>query len=121
MIAVATGETDGLAWELGQVVSGGHIGKTFFVFPPVAPAELGRRWDHTAASLEHAGQAVGPLPVPLSRIHTVRLDADGTATVTYASRRDEATYRTAVDRIVTPSPRRHRRRHMAPTPAPDHA
>ena len=103
MIAVATGETDGLAWELGQVVSGGHIGKTFFVFPPVAPAELGRRWDHTAASLERAGQAVGPLPVPPSRIHTVRLDSDGTATVTYASRRDEATYRTAVDRIVTPS------------------
>jgi hypothetical protein len=119
MIAVATGETDGLAWELGQVVSGGHIGKTFFVFPPVAPAELGRRWDHTAASLEHAGQAVGPLPVPVSRIHTVRLDTDGTATVTYASRRDEATYRTAVDRIVTssvpaPAPA------LAPTPAPDH-
>ena len=36
MIAVATGETDGLVWELGQVVSGGHIAKTFFVFPPVA-------------------------------------------------------------------------------------
>ena len=80
------------------MVSGGHIAKTFFVFPPVAPAELGRRWAHTAASLEHAGQAVGPLPVPASQIHTVRLDADGTATVTYADRRDEATYRTAVDR-----------------------
>ena len=62
IIAIATGETDGLAWELGEVVDGGHIGKTFFVFPPVAPGELGRRWEHTAASLEHAGQAVGPLP-----------------------------------------------------------
>jgi hypothetical protein len=102
IIAVATGETDGLVWELGQVVNGGHIGKTFFVFPPVAPAELGKRWEHTAASLEHAGQAVGPLPVPTSQVHTVRLDPDGTATVTYANRRDEATYRTAVDRTVTP-------------------
>lgn len=100
MIAVATGETDGLVWELGQVVSGGHIGKTFFVFPPVSPADLGRRWDHTAAALEHAGQAVGPLPVPPSEIHTVRLDTDGRATVTYAKRRDEATYRTAVDRTL---------------------
>jgi hypothetical protein len=100
IIAVATGETDGLAWELGQVVSGGHIAKTFFVFPPVAPAELGRRWEHTAASLEHAGQPVGPLPVPPSRIHTVRLETDGRAMVTYASRRDEATYRTAVDHAV---------------------
>ena len=30
-------------------------------------------------------------------VHTVRIDADGTARVTYAHRRDEATYRTAVD------------------------
>jgi hypothetical protein len=118
IIAVATGETDGLVWELGQVVNGGHIGKTFFVFPPVAPAELGKRWEHTAASLEHAGQPVGPLPVPTSQVHTVRLDPDGTATVTYANRRDEATYRTAVDRTVT-SPTQSTPATF--TPAPDHA
>jgi len=103
MIAVATGETDGLVWELGQVVSGGHIGKTFFVFPPVSPADLGRRWEHTAAALEKAGHPVGPLPVPPSQIHTVRVDADGRTRVTYAKRRDEATYRTAVDRTVEKS------------------
>ena len=104
IIAVATGETDGLVWELGQVVNGGHVAKTFFVFPPVPPDELGRRWNHTVSSLERAGQPVGPLPVPPSRIHTVRLDADGTPTVTYASRRDEATYRVAVDHIVSSMP-----------------
>jgi hypothetical protein len=102
IIAVATGETDGLAWELGQVVSGGHLAKTFFVFPPVAPDALDRRWAHTAASLTDAGLPVGPLPVPPSLIHTVRLDTDGTANVTFASRRDEATYRTAVDYALGP-------------------
>ncbi len=64
IIAVATGETDGLAWELGEVVSGGHLAKTFFVFPPVAPDALDRRWAHTTASLADHGLAVGPLPVP---------------------------------------------------------
>jgi hypothetical protein len=103
IIAIATGETDGLAWELGQVVTGGHLSKTVFVFPPVAPVDIGRRWDHTAASLVGAGQAVGSLPVPPALIHTVRIEADGTTSVTFAHRRDEATYRTAVDQALSPA------------------
>lgn len=102
IIAVATGETDGLAWELGQVVSGGHLAKTFFVFPPLAPDALVRRWAHTSASLADHGLTVGPLPVPPSLIHTVRIDTDGTANVTYATVRDEATYRIAVDCALDP-------------------
>ena len=102
VIAIAIGETAGLAWELGHVVSRGHLGKTFFVVPPVDPADIGRRWEHTAASLNEAGQAVGSLPVALALVHTVRIDADGTTTVTFAHRRDEATYRTAVDRTLNP-------------------
>ncbi len=104
ILAIATGETEGLAWELGQVVTGGHLPKTFFVFPPAAPAAIGRRWEHTAASLIGAGQAVGSLPVPPALVHTVRIDADGTARVTFANRRDEATYRTAVDRALDRGP-----------------
>ena len=103
IIAVATGQTDGLAWEIGQIVTGGHLSKTMFVFPPVAPAEIGRRWEHTAASLADAGHAVGSLPVSPALIHTVRIDDDGTTTVTFAHRRDEATYRTAVDHAVQPA------------------
>ncbi|HSB85060.1 MAG TPA: hypothetical protein VLD86_02065, partial [Ilumatobacteraceae bacterium] len=102
IIAIATGQTDGLAWELGQVVTGGHLAKTLFVFPPVAPSEIGRRWEHTAASLVGAGQAVGSLPVSPALVHTVRIEADGTTSVTFAHRRDEATYRTAVDHALSP-------------------
>jgi hypothetical protein len=54
------------------------------------------------ASLVEAGHAVGSLPVPPALVHTVRIDADGTARVTYANRRDEATYRTAVDQTLDP-------------------
>jgi hypothetical protein len=100
VIAVATGETDGLAWEVGQLVKGGHLAKTFFVFPPAQPESLDRRWAHTAASLVQSGATVGPLPVPVTLVHTVRIGPDGTANVTFASRRDEATYRTAVDRAL---------------------
>ena len=102
VIAIAIGETAGLAWELEHVVSRGHLAKTFFVFPPVDPADIGRRWEHTSASLAEAGQVVGSLPVALGLVHTVRIDADGTTTVTFARRRDEATYRTAVDRTLNP-------------------
>ncbi len=101
IIAVATGETDGLAWELGKIVDGGHLAKTFFVFPPVAPADLERRWQHTSQSLGRAGVAVGDLGVPLSVVHTVHVRPDGSVRTTFASRRDEATYRTAVDRTLT--------------------
>ncbi len=97
IIAVAIGETDGLGWELEHVVSRGHLAKTFFVFPPVGPSAIGRRWEHTAASLAGAGQEVGPLPVPPGLVHTVRINHDGSALATFAHRRDEATYRTAVD------------------------
>jgi hypothetical protein len=100
IIAIATGQTDGLAWELGQIVTGGHLAKTFFVFPPVAPAEIGLRWEHTVTSLVEAGHAVGSLPVSPALIHTVRIDEDGTTSVTFANRRDEATYRTAVDHAL---------------------
>ena len=103
IIAIATGQTDGLAWELGQVVAGGHLPKTLFVFPPVAPSDIGRRWEHTAASLVGHGQAVGSLPVSPALIHTVRIEADGTTSVTFAHRRDEATYRTAVDHALSPA------------------
>jgi hypothetical protein len=103
IIAIATGQTDGLAWELGQIVTGGHLAKTFFVFPPVAPAEIGRRWEHTVASLVGAGHAVGSLPVSPALIHTVRIEEDGTTKVTFANRRDEATYRTAVDHALEPA------------------
>jgi hypothetical protein len=108
IIAIAIGETKGLAWELGEVVAGGHLPKTFFVFPPVSPAAMARRWDHTAASLVGAGHMVGSLPVPPALVHTVRIDADGTSTVTFAKRRDEATYRTAVDLTLDPATHRGR-------------
>lgn len=99
-IAVATGETEGLRWEIGRIVEAGHLAKTVFVFPPVEPDAVRRRWDHTAGALARAGAVVGPLPDAPDRVHTAQLGPDGIVTVTVADRRDEATYRTAVDRAM---------------------
>lgn len=99
-IVLAPGETAGLAWELAQIVEGGHLGKTIFVFPPLAPSELARRWEHTAGILTAAGRSVGPLPVTFDTVHTVQIGGGDHVRATFASVRDEATYRTAVDRAL---------------------
>jgi hypothetical protein len=99
-IAVATGETPGLEWELRHLVSAGHLQKTVFLFPPVPADELTRRWVFTSAALTAAGAPVRALPADATVVHTTQLRADGAPTVTVAQRRDEASYRTAVDRAM---------------------
>ena len=94
------GDTDGLAWELEAIVSGGHLPKTIFVFPPLAPAELDRRWSHTSAVLRATGAMVDELPAPCSLVHTLQIRDDDSMRATWAFTRDEATYRSAVDRAL---------------------
>jgi hypothetical protein len=111
VIAIATGETEGLAWELGEVVRGGHLDKTLFLFPPVSPDSLERRWAFAASSLSGAGVEPAALPAPCGLVHTVQVSPHGAVRVTTATRRDEATYRTAVDIALSASP-------PIPAPAP---
>jgi hypothetical protein len=99
-VVVATGETPGLRWEVSQVVAGGHLGKAVFVFPPLDGDALARRWEFTSAALAAAGAPVDALPADPALIHTAQVAADGVVTVTIATRRDEASYRTAVDRTM---------------------
>ena len=99
-IAVATGETPGLHWEVAQIVAAGHLDKTVFVFPPVDRDTVTRRWEFTAASLVAAGARASALPADPGLVHTAHVAADGTVAVTVASHRDEASYRTAVDRAM---------------------
>ncbi len=99
-IALAPGETAGLAWELEEIVTGGHLRKTIFVFPPLAPSELARRWAHTSSILRSAGAIVGDLPAPHGIVHTVQIGPDDTVRATCADTRDEATYRVSVDRAL---------------------
>ena len=99
-VVVATGETPGLRWEVSQVVAGGHLGKAVFVFPPLDGAALARRWAFTSTALAAAGAPVGPLPADPGLIHTAQVAADGVVSATIATRRDEASYRTAVDRTM---------------------
>ena len=100
LIVLAPGESAGVEWELGEIVRGNHLHKTIFVFPPVPPADLARRWANTVGHLRAAGAEVGAPSQKWSAIHTVRIGDTGALAVTVASTRDEATYRTAVDLVA---------------------
>jgi hypothetical protein len=103
-IALAAGETPGLHWEVAQVVAAGHLAKTVFILPPLPADALARRWTFTSVALESAGAMVDQLPVDVGLVHTVQVGASGRVAVTTAHDRDEASYRTAVDRAMTVAP-----------------
>jgi hypothetical protein len=102
-IVLAVGDSPGLAWEVGEVVRSGHLGKTRFVVPPAPPEQVDRRW---AATCRAVDQAAGRLFVPPVRIAgglTASIDpASGAVTATWADRFDEAAYRAAVDAALRP-------------------
>lgn len=104
LIVLAPAESDGIEWELGAIVRGGHLSKTIFVFPPLPPTDLAFRWSHTSDLLRTSGTDVGCLTAPYSQVHTVRVGDRGVLSATIASTRDEATYRTAIDHAVEPMP-----------------
>ena len=99
-IALAAGETPGLHWEVAQVVAAGHLAKTVFILPPLPADALARRWTFTPRALESAGAVVDQLPADVGLVHTVQVGAGGGVAVTTAHERDEASYRTAVDRAM---------------------
>ena len=98
-VVVATGETPGLRWEVSQVVAGGHLDKAVFVFPPLEGGALARRWEFTSTALAAAGAGRSAPGGPGAHPHRPG-GADGVVTATIAARRDEASYRTAVDRTM---------------------
>jgi hypothetical protein len=98
-IILTIGQTEGLGWEVRRVVEGGYLAKTTFIFPPVVLEALTRRWEFTADALAQAGVEVSALPTDIERIHTVSV-SNGRCVATAARRRDESTYRTAVDRAL---------------------
>jgi hypothetical protein len=99
-ITVAIGATDGLHWEVRQIIDAGHLAKTVFVFPPVDPAALAARWANITAAAEDLGVELPGLETGIDWVHTVQMEAAATPVITIAERRDEASYRTAVDRAV---------------------
>ena len=97
-IVVTIGSTDGLRWELAQLVSGGHLGRTVFVVPPTDLDAIRERWRFTVEALRAAAAKVEDIPVASERILVATIDREGEWWVAVADLRDEATYRVAVDR-----------------------
>jgi hypothetical protein len=102
-VVVTVGATDGLAWELAHLAHAGHLGKTTFLLPPVPDADNESRWSFTSRVLRDAGvvtHAATLAAVTTASAITVQLDAQGGCLVHAADRRDEATYRAAIDAAV---------------------
>jgi hypothetical protein len=96
-VVMAIGSTKGVHWEIGTLAAHGHLAKTIFLFPPTDLATHQERWRFTVRALRDAGTLVPPLPGELDRALTAVLDGRGQWHVAIAERRDEATYRVAVD------------------------
>ena len=102
-VIVTIGATEGLAWELDHLARAGHLGKTTFLVPPVPDADTAARWSFTSGELVRAGLRVAAATlagVPASSAITIQLDGRGACVVHAADRRDEATYRAALDEAV---------------------
>lgn len=96
-IVVILGATEGLRWEVAELVAGGHLEKTVFVFPPTTAETLRVRWTFIAETLTGSGAQVADLPVTTERILAAVRDGSGAWRVAVASVRDEATFRAGID------------------------
>jgi hypothetical protein len=100
-IIVTIGSTDGLRWEMAQLVSGGYLDRTVFVVPPTDDEAIRERWRFTTEALNAAGANVAELPVAPERILAAATVRAGDWWVAVGDLRDEATYRVAMDRALT--------------------
>jgi hypothetical protein len=99
-IVITLGDTEGLAWELGQIITAQHLSKTIFVFPPMTREALLHRWTFMDRVLTTAGVDPIRLPVDPASAFTATFDPVGGWSVTVADVRDESTYRGALDQSM---------------------
>ncbi len=102
LILLTIGTTEGLAYEVSQVVARGHLARTVFVFPPVGGVELGQRWSHVWYELRRAGADVGPLAAdPSAVMYAMAGPAGAPCPAVVGDRRDEAAYQAGLRLLVT--------------------
>jgi hypothetical protein len=99
-IVVIIGATEGLHWEVAQLITGGHMDRVVFVFPPVTEDVLRDRWRSTADAMVASGAQVPDLPVVPERVLVAVLDGGVQWRVTVADVRDEATFRAGLDHAM---------------------
>jgi hypothetical protein len=92
VVALSLGRSEGLLWELRQLVERNLLGRALILFPPVGDAELRARWAAAAPALGAA--SAGPPLDPASTLVAV-YDGDRLHAFT-ADQRDEAGYRAAI-------------------------
>ncbi|MGZ8566595.1 MAG: hypothetical protein ACXWXS_06050 [Actinomycetota bacterium] len=99
-IVVIIGATEGLHWEVAQLITGGHMGRVVFVFPPVTEDVVRERWRSTAAAMIASGAQVPDLPAAPEGVLVAVLDGGVQWRVAVADVRDEATFRVGLDHAM---------------------
>lgn len=93
-IVLTIGISDGLQWELEQICQRGHVPKLVIIAPPVMPADITDRLNFVARSLDLPAQ---PQIEATTFLAAVVVHDEQSLLVVAADRRDESTYRAAVD------------------------
>lgn len=109
LVIVTIGDTPGLAYELQQLVLGGHLHRVVFLFPPRAGDELARRWAFVDHQLRTAGASLPPLPADPGCVLYATVGPPLAAVV--SDRRDEAAYQAGLHVLLAD------RRTIPPAPA----
>jgi hypothetical protein len=99
-IVVILGATEGLRWEVAELVANGHLGRTVFVFPHTTEDVLGDRWRFIAEVLTASGAQVPALPMAIERLLLAVHDRVGVWRLAVADIRDEATFRAGLDQAM---------------------
>ncbi len=80
VVAMIAGRTQGVTWELQQLIAGGHLGRTILLFPPDTPEGKSERWAVVANCLATAGIDVRIEDAVVSDLLAVHFIDGGTPT-----------------------------------------
>jgi hypothetical protein len=98
LIVMTLGQTAGLQWEINRIRELGLRDKLLMLFPPIDERELDGRWQDFQQSWQ-PGISISRQGWP-GRALAATLDEPGNATVIIGHRRDESSYRLAIEKAA---------------------
>jgi hypothetical protein len=97
LIVVVVGGSDGLAWEIEQIIRRGHLPKTLFIMPPVPTNTVAERWQWLQRLFTENGRPLAVTAEAQTAGLAFVIDPGGSVTTVSSDRRDEAGYRSAIE------------------------
>lgn len=96
MIVAVAGQTEGLVWEINEILRQEFLSKFLLLFPPVESQELEARWCFLSANMPILGL---PADIDLRRARAV-IFPEGRATFIYGEQGNDWTYEAVMDQAA---------------------